>query len=168
HAMLNGGARLGWLCDVALGLNQDRWGSDLQWKRATDQGIALPAHVAIERVQKLFGPIGVGDSYASLPTERAWRLLVGGAAKLRDPLATVDKHLSLRLIDRSTRSTTMGSLRALAESGWHDGLVPLVADPRHPWRSRGDDHGPVTSPLWESAGTTSDRRAFLADVARMP
>jgi len=137
HAMLSGGDRLAWLADLDALVRQGGIDWPVLVQRARSARLALVVGVMLQRAVMVLDTPVPGDMLGQLLRRGAlWsRLLV--AFERRRPTATnFGRNVRGQVLIRSTRDSTLTSLKTLARLVWTDVIVFAVTDDRHPWRRR--------------------------------
>lgn len=163
HAVLAGADRLRWYVDVAMILDGDGVPSAEDWDRADRLGFAIPQAVMLDRVARVLRHKLAEQARRTAPRS-VWRGVMRVSAVIRPPERLVDRHLGLRTLAQSTRSTSGQSLAGAREWLWRGVLKPVATEPDHPWRARLSRTRPAAKgahPLAAPAGTAHDRAAYL-------
>lgn len=131
HACFDGAYRLGWFVDVARLLTAPGFDSDELRRRCAQTSTRLPVQVILDRAA----------SAIELPIDLA---LVGGAWRrtlkelsVRRPVERTFRQAGRGgLAYRATRPTSVRSFAALVGISVREGVVPLLQDPDHRWKTR--------------------------------
>jgi Uncharacterised nucleotidyltransferase len=130
HACFDGAYRLGWLVDVARLLLAPELDSGELRRRCAQSGTALPVQVILDRAQRAI----------ELPADEVsgrgpWRRSLDWLSTHRPAERTFRQAGRGGLAYRATRSTSARSFAALTQISLREGLLPLVTDRNHRWRT---------------------------------
>lgn len=136
HAALSGGSRLIWLKDIEQTLKNDPADWDMYIYRAKKTRQGLPVAVMLQRTRTTLNAQVPQQLLNSLAPPLGWRTVSHAIDVLRPPERSRFGSLTGDLLIRSTRDTSVASVRSLSRGLLSGGLLPLVRDPNHPWRRR--------------------------------
>lgn len=130
HACFDGAYRLGWFVDVARLIMAPGLDPDELRRRCAQSGTSLAVQVILDRAARAdLLPMEL------LLVRGAWRRALSWMSALRPVERTFRQAGRGGLAYRATRSTSARSLAALASISVREGVVPLLRDRDHRWRT---------------------------------